>query len=102
MLRLRAMGAVITVQMPYRNEDVPMAIVAVDINRHSWIVDLKHAGRPAGSEISDGVEVPGDSTAVEEASTIISGTPASGVKSTMAGCQVLGGRMRRGMMRTLD
>lgn len=51
------MGAVITVQSPYRKEDIPMDIVAVKTKRHSWMVDLKHAGRSPrldGGETSDG------------------------------------------------
>lgn len=43
-LKSRPIGAVITVQIPYRKEDVPMDIVAVRTKRHSRRVVLKHAG----------------------------------------------------------
>jgi hypothetical protein len=39
------MGAVITVHMPFRKDDIPIDIVAVKTKRHSWSVDLKHSGR---------------------------------------------------------
>jgi hypothetical protein len=87
MERLLPIGAVITVQMPYRNDDVPMDIVAVRTNRHSCTVDLKHRGRASGSTISSGRSTGGDSgllTAVEGSLIVISGTAVSGVKSTMA------------------
>ena len=91
MFKLRPMGAVMTVQMPYRNDDVPMDMVAVAINKHSWRVDLKYAGRLSGSGISGaGGEASDDSRAVGGFSpTLISGTAVSGTKSTMARRQVL-------------
>jgi len=38
------MGAVMTVQIPYKKDDIPMDIVAVRTKRHSWIVEVKHSG----------------------------------------------------------
>jgi hypothetical protein len=65
------MGAVITVVIPYRNELMPIDIVAVSTKRHSCNVELKHSGRRPEFAPSS---VPGcgavwDSTAVREAST---------------------------------
>ena len=97
MFKLRPMGAVMTVHMPYKNDDVPMDIVAVAMNKHSWIVDLKYAGRASGSGISAAAEgeTSGDSRAVDGFSpTLISGTAVSGAKSTMATCQALRERER--------
>jgi hypothetical protein len=37
--RARAMGAVTTVVIPYRNWNIPNDIVVVNTNRHSWTVD---------------------------------------------------------------
>lgn len=85
--RLLPIGAVITVQIPYKKDDVPMDIVAVKTNRHSCTVDLKHRGRPSGSTITSDESTGGDSafsTAVEGSPMVISGTAVSGVKSTMA------------------
>jgi hypothetical protein len=49
----RPIGAVMTVQAPYRNEDMPIDMVAVRIKRHSWVVDLKQSGRlPVLEELS--------------------------------------------------
>ena len=46
MWRSRPICAVITVPAPKRNEDIPIAIVAVRTKSISCIVDLKASGRP--------------------------------------------------------
>jgi len=57
MFKSRPIGAVITVQIPYKNEEVPIDIVAVRTKRHSWMVVGKHAGLlPASACCSRGAD----------------------------------------------
>lgn len=69
---------------------MPMDMVAVKMNKHSWMVDLKQAGRFSGSCI-DAAQSAGGSASVRFSGGItVPKTLLSGGMSTMAGYQPWG------------